>query len=61
MSQRDRAMKALSLRNEIIKFLETAVADNGEINGSGGGMGSEDIHVTVGGERFHIQIHWGNK
>ena len=53
----DRAMKALQLRHEIQAFLRGAIADNGETQG-GGGLGSEDIIVVVGGDAFHIQIHW---
>jgi hypothetical protein len=53
----DRAMKALQLRHEIQKFLDNCVADRESIAG-GGGLGSEDITLTVGGEPFHIQIHW---
>jgi hypothetical protein len=53
----DRAMKALQLRHEIQTFLNNCVADQESVEG-GGGMGSEDITLTVGGEAFHIQIHW---
>ena len=53
----DRAMKALQLRHELQRFLETSIADNGETSG-GGGLGSEDITLSVGGEAFHIQISW---
>lgn len=53
----DRAMKALQLRHELQTFLSASIADNGETSG-GGGLGSEDIILSVGGEAFHIQIHW---
>lgn len=53
----DRAMKALQLRHELQEFLSVSIADNGETSG-GGGLGSEDIMLSVGGEAFHIQIRW---
>jgi hypothetical protein len=51
-------LKAMQLRNELVDYLRTAVADEGSAIDTGGGMGKEDIHVTVGGQKFHIEIHW---
>jgi hypothetical protein len=49
---------AMQLRNEIVQFLRSSVADHGTAIDTGGGMGAEDIHVTVDGVQVHIQIHW---
>ncbi len=53
----DRPLRAMQLRHEITQFLEAAIADTGSIEG-GGGMGSEDISLTINGERFQIIIPW---
>ena len=53
--QNANSLDALTLRNEIIVFLWT-IQDEGTETSSGGGMGTEDIWVTVGGKRFLIEI-----
>lgn len=49
-------LRALQLRQEISLFLRNIVDQDTPID-TGGGMGSEDIHCTVDGWDFHIQIH----
>lgn len=48
---------AMQLRHEIEGWLEN-IKDHGTPIEGGGGMGSDDIHVVIGGVKFHIQIHW---
>jgi hypothetical protein len=48
---------ALSLRNELIQMLQSIKDEGSEID-TGGGGGSEDMWVTVGGVEFVIQVHW---
>jgi hypothetical protein len=54
-TQTTNSLDALTVRNEIIKFLWT-IEDQGTELSSGGGLGSEDIWVTIGGKRFYIAI-----
>lgn len=48
---------ALTLRNELLPLLKT-LNDSGTPIDTGGGLGSEDLHLRYQGNRIHIQIHW---
>lgn len=49
-------LKALTIRNEIVGFLRTALADQGSPIDTGGGLGSEDVWFIVDGYQYHLQI-----
>jgi hypothetical protein len=50
-------LKAMQIRHEISSFLRHLLADDGKVEGGGGG-GQEDIWFAVDGVKFHITIDW---